>query len=202
MRNWLPRQTEKMTAMSIQLVAIGLVLSAVAGVHFGIVWPMQQASSKCQNEVDRLRALSRRGPAIRKQLDQARARHAELTSKQVEFRARLPQEAREEDFLAQIARLARKVDLEIRDYRPVRVEHQSDYSEVEIELRCLGSYESICQFLDQISEIPRLTSLIRLKVQTANEKSEYPIQLNFSAYFVPMKEEGAGRPTETAAIVR
>ena len=165
------------------LVGIGLALELL------VIAPMRQHSEEDRVEIEQLEQRVALEGKIRREFRELRAALKAQKQKQRGFRERLPSDPLEAEFLAQVARLAEEVGLNVRDYRPGQVTPRGDYAEVDIELSGEGSYESICRFLYGLSQIPRLSSLAGLEIQAGSEEPLYPIRMNFSAYFVPMKSE-------------
>lgn len=177
------------TAWAVHGVGAGVLILGAAVAYFLVVAPRHIAFTRNETQRKSLSALMQRASAIRNDFENLREALEEQRSKQKEFQERLPTEPQEAEFLAQAARLARSVDLAIREYRPGKTIQRENYSELEIELSCEGSYESVCRFLAGLPQLPRLSSLTGLELESRAEQSAYPIRLKLSAYFVPMKSE-------------
>lgn len=167
----------------------GVLLLAAAAVYALVLAPQQATFARNENRRHSLSALMKRGPAIRREFETLQAALEEQRAKRQDFQLRLPADPQEAEFLAQVARLARSVELNVREYRPGKITPRGNYSELEIELSCEGGYPSICRFLAGLPTLPRLSSLTGVDVEAKPEQPVYPIRLKLSAYFVPMKTE-------------
>lgn len=186
----MPRVTStKWTFWGLHAAGVGLLTIAAATVYFFVIAPKSARFQANESKRVELELLMDRGAKLRGEFDLHKQTLEKRRSQQKRFQEKLPDSAQEDEFLAQVARLARSVDLAVRDYRPGEVTSRGNYSELEIELSCEGSYESICRFLDGLPSLPRLSSLTGIEVQSQMEQSVYPIRLNLSAYFMPMKPE-------------
>ncbi len=56
------------------------------------------------------------------------------------------------------------------------------HSQTEVDFRCLGSYASICRFLDQAEQLAKTTKLSKFQLGPASGFDQYPIQLTFVLY--------------------
>jgi Tfp pilus assembly protein PilO len=166
-----------------------VLLSALAATEFLVVMPYRTATSEEQANIARLEQFVSRGEMIRREFNKQRTNLEEKKSSQQSMRERIPNEPMEAAFLAQLAGLARSVELEVKDYRPGTVTKHPDYSELKVEIQAEGSYPSICRFLDKIPHLPRISSFTGMELSAEPEKPNYPIRLNFSTYFVPMNTD-------------
>jgi Tfp pilus assembly protein PilO len=165
---------------------LSLVVMGVLATELLVVRPLRDQTQQEQSQIDQLEGLLNAGEGIRAEFNQRREQLEGERARQVALHQRVPDEPMEAAFLAQVAGLARGVDLEVKDYRPGTITQHADYSELKVELQVIGTYGSICRFLDQIPRLPRISSFTGMEISAEPEKSIYPIRLNFSTYFVPM----------------
>jgi type IV pilus assembly protein PilO len=168
---------------------VTLLISAVLATEALVVAPIRFETYQEMAQIDLLESLLRKGESIRADFSQQKQRLEEEKKRQALLHQRVPDEPMEAAFLAQIADLARSLNLEVKDYRPGTTLKHADYSELKIEMQVEGSYRSICLFLDQVSRLPRISSFTGMEISADPEKSIYPIRLNFSTYFVPMSTD-------------
>lgn len=147
------------------LVVIAIALFA----EFAVFRPIDDRTATNLHEARQLQTFLR-------DKDKVRAEHARLAKELAVARgqaatlqARIPDEPREAEFLAQASRLADQVGLQIQDYRPSAISSQQSYSTVRVDLTCRGGYASICSFLDQLSKLPRHSTVTHLRID-ANHK--------------------------------
>ena len=103
--------------------------------------------------------------------------------------ARIPAEAGESDFLAQLSELAQQSRLAIRDYRPGISAHKEEHSEMEVDLSAEGNYTAICRFLAGLGTLSRLSRITELEISepATDEPETYPIEMTLRIYFAPLQ---------------
>ncbi len=132
------------------------------------------------------------------QAGELRAVHAELLQLENDLAAvearvqegsrRIPPEPRESEFLKDVMRIAGEANFAIRDYQPGQPRTQVGCPHIFIELAGSGDYRSICQFLDGVSGLPRLSTIERLDIVAEPTGTTYPVSITLAVYFT-------GRPT-------
>ena len=134
-------------------------------------------------------------PGIRKKhaaLQQALAR---IKQRVQEIDQRIPDDAREAEFLSQMTEAAQQTGLAIRDYR--RGENTEMTSHFQLEVRILGegSYGSICRFLERIHELPRAVAIDKMRVSTEKENHVYPVDMTFLLHYHVAEQKDAEKET-------
>lgn len=160
-----------------------VALAAACVLQLAAYGPLERRRASCQ---ERSAELDRH----LEEADQVRAEHGQLSQALAEMeeqarlcRQRIPEEPREAEFLAQIARAAREVGLQIRDYRPGPPITQGTHTEMEVLLSCEGTHASICGFLEQLPKLPRLSSLVKLEISSPPAGNRYPVNMTLVIYF-------------------
>lgn len=110
---------------------------------------------------------------------------AENSARFSELLARIPSEVRESDFLAQVSELARRCELQIRDYRPGSVANRTRHHELDIAVSAEGTYAAFCRFLDGVHTLPRLSRVTSLQIVAppAPDSNIYPVDMTLRIYF-------------------
>ncbi|MFG0335107.1 MAG: type 4a pilus biogenesis protein PilO [Maioricimonas sp. JB049] len=117
---------------------------------------------------------------------QLKRRLEKLQQRTGELMARIPDTAREAEFLAQLSGLAGESHLSIRSYRPDSPVATERYQHLDIELAAAGTFESLCQFLEGLESLPRLCRLNRLEIESGSgEDGAYPITMKLRIFFAP-----------------
>jgi Tfp pilus assembly protein PilO len=165
----------------------GACLVCVAGLVAAYGWfvfkPLMEKEQVCQLRITQLKELLVKTPRVRQE---NRAFHAELAALKhtvEETQRRLPRELREHEFVEQVRQVAAKTGIEIDDYQLGLVTELESYSQAEITFQCQGSYASICQFLDEIDHLARITEISNLQIESADNFHSYPVQVTFVLYF-------------------
>lgn len=149
----------------------------------------------------RAAASVRRATELEKGLQEAsrvRAEHARLTDElatarqqAAELTRRIPDEPREADFLAELAHLADDVGLEIQDYRPGLIVSRGSYCVIQVDLIGEGDYPSICNFVHQLPDLPRCSTVTHLRIQSDDRRDAYLVTMSLQLYFGAKPAAGA-----------
>lgn len=111
----------------------------------------------------------------RDQIDAERARLSQLLDQAVARNKaasmRVPQEPNEIEFLEQISDIAKRVGLQIRDYRPGPNSERATYREAEIVLRAESDYDSLCGFIAALQTMPRMCRINMLNITSSTGTS-------------------------------
>lgn len=98
---------------------------------------------------------------------------------------RIPNVARESDFLGQITTLAKEVGVEIMDYHPGQISEKDDYHEMTLTLTSQGSYEGVCNFLHRLHNLPRLSRANKMSVLPVFDGNTCSLDMTLTIYFSP-----------------
>ncbi len=157
--NHLPARFSPETSLRGLFLTGSLALTLIACV--AIAHGHQRLSSLKTNMADRIELLS--------QLENVRAQAASLdqqvtdTSQACEvMRARLPDRAAESEFLTLLSASADQFDVTLGDFRPGSIQTRPNASQMELRLRATGSYAGLCQWLDHMTELPRIVHIHHL----------------------------------------
>jgi Tfp pilus assembly protein PilO len=85
------------------------------------------------------------------------------------LRDRLPGTPEETQFLQQISELAERSQLELSDFRPGGLSDRKDFKDIELHIRAVGDYASLCRFVAGIQELPRSVHIGQLAIAAPNE---------------------------------
>ena len=87
-------------------------------------------------------------------------------------------------FVSQVTEAAEREGISISDIDTGRPRKREGYSEREIEFTGTGRYTNLCQLVDRIRRLPRLSKITGLGVQTEAYGQEiFPIRLQTTVYF-------------------
>jgi len=178
-------------------VAVMLAIALVAGIV--VYGPIDRHTAEATQRADRLGQLLKNEARDRAAYEQTAKELATARQQAETLNSRIPDEPREADFLAQVSKLAGEVGLQIRDYRPGSITKKESHSVMRVNLICEGDYASICNFLDQLSELPRHSTVVRLQVKTEGERKEYSVDVSLELYFAAHgRTEADGRKPNDA----
>jgi Tfp pilus assembly protein PilO len=100
-----------------------------------------------------------------------------------EIRNRLPHELRQEEFASDLSRVAELAGLHIKELHWGSQEVTPNYAQAEIQVNCSGSFDSICRFLDEVSQLARITDVSQLQLVSDPESANHSFQVSFVLYY-------------------
>ncbi len=166
----------------------GILITVVGGVLvYSLLYsPMVDATVDYRNKIELVKYELKYVPEIREQHTKLAERLSDFNQRITKLRQRVPAEAGEWEFLAQITEMAEQEGIR----NPLTDMGRSDegrdarYSHITMSLRGLGRYESLCRLLDRIRRLPRLSKVVELGLKTEFDgQEEYPIDLTLLIYF-------------------
>lgn len=178
----------------------GAGLAVAAVLCLGYFLAVRQPLLSARAEIDRRIADSRR------QLDKAdliRQQHAKLNDSLREserladlVRRSIPQQPQTPQFLGAITTMAEQQEMSIRDFAVGEVFERDTHHEVAVSFASTGDYASICRFIDQLAQMPRVVTFQRVSVESEVDEGVHQIQLSLLLPFgiktvQPGEEESA-----------
>ena len=114
------------------------------------------------------------------------------------MRRRLPHEMEKDQFEQSIREAADKAgfDLEIATWNSPTP--TPTHSLAEVTVHGVGSFASICQLLDEINQLARITKISQLELKTDSKPNSYPLQVTF----VLVYGIGSNDPVDTVDTIR
>ena len=165
--------------------ALGLFITVVsiAGFYLFVDQPMDTEIVQLHAREAELERLLNQASRIYADNNHLKTQVKEFERKAAEVLARVPEEPCEADFLAQVSQLAQKTGLDILDYRPGITRPQTTHTEMEVKLISKGSYPSLCGFLEQLDQLPRLCRLTNLSIDAKTNNGKYAMELTLMIFF-------------------
>ncbi len=167
---------------------LGGLLIAAAGCGLmlkAVVIPLTQENADVVSQEQDLRkvldlesTVIRENQRLNKVLDEADQKIQSLLD-------RIPNVARESDFLGQITTLAKDVGVEIIDYHPGTISEKEEYHEMSLSMTSQGSYEGVCNFLNRLHSLPRLSRANKLSILPVADGLTYSLDMTLTIYFSP-----------------
>lgn len=138
---------------------------AAATLAYGLVLrPLERRTGDWEDRIARLEERLKGIDAFRAEQSRLSQRVAELDQKSAALSRRVPGEPMEAEFLSQVAGVAVQAGVKLGHYRPGLIRVGEGHSQMEIQLSCAGPYRGLCQFLDRLAAMERLSRVVQMEV--------------------------------------
>jgi Tfp pilus assembly protein PilO len=158
------------------------VVCATAGYSF-LHAPAVDSIADAAARIDEVVQSVQNAPVIRDQHRIVSAKLQEVTTRIANVQARVPQGADDGEFLNQVTQLAQKEKLAINDFHHEKPEVKNGYAEMQVSVHGLGSFNSICAFIDGLNKLARLSKVKDLTLSAEDAAAEYPMTATLVIYF-------------------
>ena len=168
---------------ALHVVGCMLVL-AVVGISYGFgfaTFADQQESHAAR--IEQLQALLHTAPEVHKLQQIQHEELDKLTLMTTAMRRRLPNKIQKQEFEKAVERVAEKVNLTMESTNWSTPKVEATHASVEITIRGTGSFDSTCEFLNEINQLARISKVNSLEVESAPDSSRYPIQITFALVY-------------------
>ncbi|MCA9249258.1 MAG: type 4a pilus biogenesis protein PilO [Planctomycetales bacterium] len=162
---------------------VGLCAVCALSIFLVVYRPLARSQQEHEAKISRLARLSRTADNIRRQHASLTSELAELREHTNEIHQRVPEFAEEADFLARVAEIAAVENLQITEYRRGNATESATHSCLEVGLNCTGSYTSICQFLDKVAALPRISSTKSALIRPADHTDRRSCDLVLELFY-------------------
>ncbi len=190
--------TQKTSLKQIRLIVHGVGLMGAVCIpvlacqFFNCADParMQELAASIKRDTD----LFEERDEVVENFEQAECELFALSQRLEDLKTQIPNTPEESRFLAQLTQLAEESKLGIQNFRPGRAEDSNHLKRIRVQLKGIGTYECLCQFLNGLSSLPRLTQVSTLHVDPADIAGRYPVTMELSIFFA----ETQGNTTKVA----
>ena len=168
----------------------GLLIAVAAGglMLRGIILPLMEQTAEIVEQEVKLRNVLELEEILTRENERLTQTLAEADQKIQSLLDRIPNVARESDFLGQITTLAKQVGVEIMDYHPGQISARNDYHEMTLTITSNGSYEGVCNFLHRLHNLPRLSRANKMAILPLDDGKSCSLNMTLTIYFSPMSE--------------
>jgi Tfp pilus assembly protein PilO len=96
---------------------------------------------------------------------------------------RMPRRLSSQEFIQQATQLADSLNLKMELCTAAAPQTLPTHSQVEVTCRFSGSYASVCRYLSAIDQLPQISKLSRLEIDTTANSDKYPVNVTFQLYY-------------------
>jgi Tfp pilus assembly protein PilO len=175
------------TLNGIGVAAIGAI---VGGAYYFVYLPMTEADRSSGARTAAVEEFLLQESEIRTSHAAAQSRLRDHVTRLGELLKRIPKSPEEASFLAQLSELSNDVGVRIRQFDPGDTKVVGNYASLEIDVVAEASYASLCQLLEGLAQLPRLSEVTALSIEDADPTADvYPITLTLRIYFARLGDE-------------
>jgi Tfp pilus assembly protein PilO len=185
-------QRLRLTGWLAHAAGLAIALAVVGIVYALMVKPQNRAWRAIRSQRSELESLVRGAPAIKREFTLLNRQRALVAERIKAASARIPAEAQEADFLAQIKDIAIRSASSLDDYRPGVIVAAAPVSRMEIGITVTGTYANVCRFLEQIGKLERLNRVVKFELVGGKDTDECQARLMLWIYFDPAATTGKG----------
>ncbi len=157
--------------------------AVLVAIFYALVFqPLEQKARAQEARLELLDQLLLTSGAESIEYRDLRNQFEEMTNSVAEIHRQLAEQKTETAVIGEINNLASQAGLRVLDYQVGLAEGHPSHSKAEVEFRCLGSYASICHFLDKAEQLTKTTKLSKFELDSSENSTEYPVQLGFVLY--------------------
>lgn len=157
-----------------------ILLLASASAYAALLLPLQSKIRAKETALHQLQKFAECAPAIQMRQQKLTEQHQQVEASYVAQHKRLPTLANEAAFLGWSSELAQSLGLELRDFRPAGSHKYGEYDGMAIRVNGEGSYAHICEYLQAISEGPRVARVVSVEItplDAARERFQFSLQV-------------------------
>ncbi len=176
---------QQLTMLSWLLNATGVVVLLVgtAVYYFAFDTSLSATEQDLQDRVVEVRKLLSHRAEIRENLREAEAKLAQQQERAAAVRNRIPDPPNVAEFLQSSSQAAANSGLRIPHFSRGEVTRNATFSQIDIRLECEGTYEDICEFLNELEQIPRVARVISMDIKAEASDVSYPLVMVIRLYF-------------------
>ncbi len=141
--------------------------------------PLTSWRDDLSRRAELMRVKLSQGPAMRLEHAKQTRVYEELLAGVEELTRRIPDQPREGEFLADLARLAAEQEIAIEDFQRGAASQSKTHSTVTVSVILRGKYRNICGLMEKVSKLPRLAELTEMGVRREVGAADCSVSLTY-----------------------
>ena len=177
------QKPDELTGWALHAVG-GLLIMLVVGASY--VFGFNQFASQHESHAARteqLNTLLQTAAEVHKQHQLQQEEFDQLNELATTMRSRLPSSPEKKPFETKLKELAKQVDLDLQKIKWSSAISEETYFSIEATVSGSGSYASICKFLNEVSQLTRITKVSKLHIETRQVPASYPFNVTFTLVY-------------------
>lgn len=158
---------------------------------FAVVWTVQSVwlakmdgeGMKAAEETNWIRKRMRQTDEITKEHQTMVTMMNALQNRADSIRARIPDRPNEGQFLEQTTSAAQQAGIQVKEYRRGKIMFDGDHSQLKVHISLLGPFENICNYVDRLESLPRISRISEMRIKAAKSSNVYPVDLTLTLFF-------------------
>lgn len=178
-------KTQQLRSLGWLMHGAGAVPAAViiTAFWFGYSVPLKTAKQDVRNQIQGITKQLAEGRGIRAKHRLLKEQLAANQNKIDLVRQRIPDQSEEAEFLRQVTDASVRSGVNIGTYSRGKETAKTQFSQLEIHIQARGTFASICRFLDQLEQIPRVTKVTSLQLDGVAADDGYPLSMTVRLYY-------------------
>lgn len=154
-----------------------------AGAYATLNHPLSNWRSQSSQKAEQVRLKLAEEPQLKRTHAEQEKRLERLLAYVDDVNRRIPDKPQENEFLADITRLAGECGLVIEDFRRGKTIETPTHSAVSVEITTHGDHTGICKLINSVAELPRLVELTDLAIENDGADGHYPVNMAYLLYY-------------------
>jgi Tfp pilus assembly protein PilO len=180
---YIEKDSEQPVGWALHAAGVATVVVVITAYYFFVYQQLETRKQSDLLRIEQLRTLLSHSATVQRQnLDQQQKLQS-LEDSISAIRERLPHELRQTQFSDELNRVAEEAGVEVLQLNWGAPEVTPSYTQAVVQLECDGSYDSICRFLDKVSQLTRITDISQLQLESDPESQNRPLQVTFVLYY-------------------
>ncbi|MEM7455375.1 MAG: type 4a pilus biogenesis protein PilO [Planctomycetota bacterium] len=173
----------KLAAMAVHGgLALSMVLIGI-GIYTLVLTPLNNSRQDASKQVTEIEDLLKRTSEFAEENAALSVKMESIQSRASLVNSRIPDSPKESEFLQQATSAAQDTGVEILDFQRGETDYEGEYAELNINFTIEGSFEGICNFLGRIENLPRISRINKVTMETDSQSETYRFDLSLVLFF-------------------
>ncbi len=180
---YLDKDGEQPLGWALHAAGVATLALVVCAYYFFVYQRLEIRRQSDSQRIDQLTTLLGESALVQRENRDLQQELNSLEASIAAIRERLPHKLRREEFTGDLYRIAQEVGLHVLEFRWGATEVTPSYTQAKVQLECDGSFASICRFLDELSQLTRITDIAQLQLKTDTESPNRPFQVTLVLHY-------------------
>jgi Tfp pilus assembly protein PilO len=168
---------------ALHFAGAAFVALVITGYYYFVYQGLALRQENDASRIDQLSLLLSESAAVQHENHKLQLELNALAAVVAEIRNRLPYDLRQEEFTADLSRVAEATGLRLEELHWTNPAVTPNYAQAQIDVDCSGSFDSICRFLDDVSQLARITDVAQLKMESNEDSPIHSLKVSFVLYY-------------------